>query len=79
MRFGLMIFALCLAAISPAYAYIGPGLTIALAGYFSWPIAVLAGLFSIFFYYPLRYLWRKVYKKKQSKDGPAAKDSSKED
>ena len=78
MRFGLTIFALCLAA-SPAYAYIGPGLTIALAGYFSWPIAVLAGLFSILIYYPLRYLWRKVYKKKTLKDNPATKDSTKKD
>lgn len=73
MRFGLMMFALCLAT-TPAYAYIGPGLTIALAGYFSWPIAVLAGLFSILIYYPLRYLWRKMCKKKTPQDNPAAKD-----
>lgn len=73
MRFGLMILAICLAT-APAYAYIGPGLTIALAGYFSWPIAVLAGLFSILIYYPLRYVWRKVCKKKTVKDDPAAKN-----
>lgn len=48
----------------PALAYIGPGLTVALLGYVSWPIAVLVGLFSILVFYPLRYLYRKIRAKK---------------
>lgn len=56
-----IILLLCLTFTQPAAAYIGPGLGIALASYVTWPIALLAGLASIVVYYPLRWIWHKVY------------------
>lgn len=59
--------------IKPASAYIGPGIAIALLGYVSWPIAVLVGILSIFVFYPLRYVYRKLVKK-QPPETPENKD-----
>ena len=47
----------------PAQAYIGPGIAVTLAAFIGWPLAILAGLVSILFYYPLRYLYYRFVKK----------------
>lgn len=65
-----MLAIACTAITKPALAYIGPGLTVALLGYVSWPIAVLVGLFSILVFYPLRYLYRKLRAKKGTPPPP---------
>lgn len=65
--------------VKPAAAYIGPGIAIALLGYVSWPIAVLAGILSIFVVYPIRYVYRKLVKPAPAPTTDAAQPSQAED
>lgn len=71
----VFVFAALTFLSKPAAAYIGPGIAIALLGYVSWPIAVLIGILSIFFYYPLRWVYRKFFPKKDTPEKTEPQDT----
>ncbi len=49
---------------TPALAYIGPGIGIALAGYTFGPIIAVVSTIAMIAYFPLRYLYKKHKRKK---------------
>jgi len=58
---------------TPALAYIGPGIGIALAGYTFGPIIAIVSTIAMIAYFPLRYLYKKHKRKKLE----ATKESNK--
>lgn len=67
--------AVCLAAL-PAYAYVGPGLGVALIWTLLGPVAGVISAIAMVAYFPIRYYYKKYKKSKKEKDGETGGKSS---
>ena len=64
--FGFVFLLFCAA---PAYAYVGPGLGVALAWTLLGPLAALLMLIAMIAYFPARYYYKKHKSKKEKAEG----------
>lgn len=67
--------AVCFVAL-PAYAYVGPGLGVALVWTLLGPVAGIISAVAMVAYFPIRYYYKKYKKRKKEKDGETGGESS---